>query len=269
MNGSFAETRPHVVLLQAMPDRSTAHGWQLRRIPNQNQTTLQGQGSDQGLGERKIEHGHLIDHQQIQLERSIRTPPKSPGAGFQPAMQCAAGQWCPGCEHRITQEASRLASRSGKADAQIGMPGFRPTQQFHHRAGLAGSRPTTEQNHRGMIQGANGSPLLCIESFRQHWSRQRSGHGWRKAAACHQSLNNLLHRLQPAAPTNAFALNQQGRSVSHQPATGFSEATTLRSEGQRQLPLFESFHQLHSQRFQLRRRQRWRNPPAEGVVQAS
>ena len=80
MHGPIAETRPHVVLLQAMPDRPTPHGRQLRGIPHQNQTTPRGKGRDQGLSERKIEHRHLVDHKQIQVERSINTPPESPGA---------------------------------------------------------------------------------------------------------------------------------------------------------------------------------------------
>ena len=88
------------------------------------------------------------------------------------------------------------------------MPGFRPTQQFHHRAGLAGAGTTTQQHHGGMIQCADGGPLLSVQGFRQRRGRQRIRRGWREAAARHQSLNNLLHRLQPATPADAIALDQ-------------------------------------------------------------
>ena len=165
MYGAGTETAADVRLLKPMPDRSTSHRRQLGWITHQQQPTTAGQRLQQSLGQGQIQHRHLVDHQQIQLQGTLAVPTEATAAGLQPAMKGAAGQWSPLRQHRIPQAPCRLAGGGRQTDAQAGMAGFRPGQNLHHRAGFARARTTAEQNNRGLIQGTHGGALFRVETI--------------------------------------------------------------------------------------------------------
>jgi hypothetical protein len=147
VNRTVPKSFSDIGLLQAMPNRTTPNGWQLRRITNQHQTTARRECRQQRLHQRQIEHRHLIDHQEIQLQRSLGMARKSMGTCLKPAMQSAAWQPLESRADRIAQPSSRLTRGCGQTHTQAGMMQLHPRQQFHDGAGFACARSAADQHH--------------------------------------------------------------------------------------------------------------------------
>ena len=268
MHGAGTETTAHVRLLQPMPDRSTPHRRQLSWIPHQQQPAPTGQRLQQSLGQGQIQHRHLVDHQQIQLQGTLAMPAKATASGLQPAVEGAAGQRSPLRHHRLPQAPGRLAGGGRQTDAQAGMAGFRPGQNLHHRAGFARARTTAEQHNRSLIRGAHGGALFSVETIRQLGIGSLDGFGKRSMGPLHQLGHHLLHGLQPAAPAQPITLEQQGGGIPLQPATGLGSGQPLRRQRNRQLPLLQGQHQIAAELLQGGAISPGRDPSPQGGMES-
>ena len=190
-------------------------------------------------------------------------------SGLQPAVEGAAGQRSPLRHHRLPQAPGSLAGGGRQTDAQAGMAGFRPGQNLHHRAGFARARTTAEQHHRGLIQGASGGALFSVETIRQLGIGSLDRFGKRSMGPLHQLGHHLLHGLQPAAPSQPITLEQQGRGVPLQPATGLSSCQPLRRQRHRQLPLFQGQHQIAAELLQGGAISPGRDPSPQGGMESA
>ena len=241
MNCSRTKALTHGGILQPLPDRTTPHRRQLRRITDQQQPARIRQRLQQGAHQLQIHHRHLINHQQIQLQRSLTMATEPIPGGLQPAMQRETGQLVQPRPNGIPQPTRCFTGGCRQPNAQCGMALARPPHQLHHRAGLARARAATEQHHGGTIHGQHRSLLLGIERARGLWGHLRGRQGWR--LSLQQLLHHPLHGFQPAPPADPLAPLQQRRVVPLQPATGLNHRNPVRRERQIQLTPLQRIHQ--------------------------
>ena len=232
MHGAGTETAAHVRLLKPMPDRSTSHRRQLGWITHQQQPTTAGQRLQQSLGQGQIQHRHLVDHEEIELQRPAPVAAEPSTGSLEPTMKRAAWEIRTSGANGIRQTSRGLSGGRSQADAQIRMAGPRPLQHLHHGAGLAGAGSTTEQHHRQVIRCQHRLALLMIQAPRQIRDRTGAGDGHRPGSPLQQLIHHSLHRCEPAAPADPLPLHHQRRRLASQPAAGSRHCPALRRQRQ-------------------------------------